>query len=87
MQLHALHDQTLQHLTLQHILRRQWRSLFLQLLERGGEACPQFDIGDDIVADDGDDAVGFDGRHRRSENGMRQQATKAAEEDKQGADE
>ena len=65
-QLHALHDQPLEHLAFQHILRRQGRTLPLQLLERRGQPPLQFDVGNHLVANHGHDAVGLKGLLRCS---------------------
>ena len=57
--LHPVHDHPLQHLALEHILRRQVGVLFLQLLERGCVTLPQIVLRDDLVADDRDDTIGL----------------------------
>ena len=83
LQLDTLHDEPFEHLALENVLRRQWRSLPLQLFQRGSKAGPQFNVGDDLVADNGHDAVGLEGLHRRGENGLGQKAAEAGDQDKQ----
>ena len=58
LQLNLVDHQTLKHLSLKNITRRQRGTLFLELGEREVKACPQFVKGYHFVIDDGNDAIG-----------------------------
>jgi hypothetical protein len=83
LQLNPFHDQALQHLTLEFLLRRQRRTLLLQLLEGSGQAGAQIEISDDIIADNSHDAISLDNGLWRGRHWMRQQAAKTADQDNQ----
>jgi len=55
--LRAVDDHAFQDLPLQHLRRRRLDLLTLQLHQRQLRPCTQFVGGDDLVVDDGDDAV------------------------------
>lgn len=83
--LDAIHDDALEQLPLEDILRRQRRALLLQLLERRVETDAQIVEGDDLVTDDGDDAIGLDRLGRRGTSRGREDSDQREDENEEAA--